>query len=202
MRREQCSERLMKSMVNRMDCRGRITSISRDFCTGGYIIILCAEDAAEGALREVSAFDDLAITMKKYRRKRSLDANAYYWKLISKLAEKLHISKGRMHNIILRKYGQREYIDGKIVTMPIPDTEGAENTILEAETYHIKPTSQVKEGKDGQMYRTYVMLRGSSSYDSKEMSELIDGLVSDCKEMGIETLPPEEIEQMLKAWHP
>ena len=50
------------------------------------------------------------------------------------------------------------------------------------------------------MYRTYMMLKGSSEYDTKEMSHLIDGLVSECKEMGIETLPPEELERMMAAY--
>ena len=50
------------------------------------------------------------------------------------------------------------------------------------------------------MYRTYIMLRGSSSYDTKEMARLIDGLVSECKEVGIETLPPDEVERMMAAY--
>ena len=50
------------------------------------------------------------------------------------------------------------------------------------------------------MYRTYMMLRGSSDYDTREMSELIDGTVSEAKQMGIETLPPHEIERMKKEW--
>ena len=45
-----------------------------------------------------------------------------------------------------------------------------------------------------------MMLKGSSEYDTKEMSHLIDGLVSECKEMGIETLPPEELERMMAAY--
>lgn len=187
-----------------MKFTGKIAGINVDWQTGQYTVTFTCNEPAEirqnyDTLKNLELLDICAV---KYRKKRSLDANAYYWQLLTKLAEKVHVSKGRMHNMILRKYGQREYIDGKIVTMPIPDTDSAEDTALEAETYHIKPTSQVKEGKDGQMYRTYVMLRGSSSYDSREMSELIDGLVSDCKEMGIETLPPDEVERMLKAWQP
>ena len=44
------------------------------------------------------------------------------------------------------------------------------------------------------------MLRGSSTYNTEEMSKLIDGLVSECKEQGIETLPPEELERMMQAY--
>ena len=71
---------------------------------------------------------------------------------------------------------------------------------LEAETYHIKPTSQVQKGADGTLFRTYKMLRGSSTYDTKEMSYLIDGLVGECRELGIETLPPRELERMMAVY--
>ena len=84
--------------------------------------------------------------------------------------------------------------------MVLPDTESAQKAIDEAQSYHLKPTSQVKEGKGGVMYRTYMMLKGSSEYDTKEMSRLIDGLASECKEMGIETMPPEELERMMAAY--
>ena len=76
----------------------------------------------------------------------------------------------------------------------------AEETALEAESFHIRPTSQVKQGKDGKMYRTYTVLAGSSTYDTKEMSELINGLVSECKEQGIETLTPDELARMMKDY--
>lgn len=44
------------------------------------------------------------------------------------------------------------------------------------------------------------MLRGSSTYDTAEMSALIDGLVSECKEQGIETIPPQELERMMEMY--
>mgnify|MGYP000276651941 CR=1 FL=1 len=76
----------------------------------------------------------------------------------------------------------------------------SKKTALEAETFHIRPTSQVKQGKDGKAYRTYTVLAGSSTYDTKEMSELINGLVAECKEQGIETLPPEELARMMAEY--
>ncbi len=155
-------------------------------------------DTAEAL--ELSKLDMLDVEMKKHRGKRSRDANAYYWKLVSKIADMLHVSNPYIHNYLLRKYGQIEVIDGQAVYMDIPDTESAQNSVDEEQSYHLKPTSQVREGEDGIMYRTYMMLRGSSKYDTKEMSRLIDGLVSECKEMGIETISPEELERMMAAY--
>ncbi len=142
----------------------------------------------------------LRIIAKQWREKRSLDANAYYWVLLSRLAEVAGISKPRAHNLMLRRYGQNLIISGQMAYLVVPDTTEAEETALEAETFHIRPTSQVKQGKDGKAYRTYTVLAGSSTYDTKEMSELINGLVTECKEQGIETLPPDELARMMAEY--
>ena len=117
-----------------------------------------------------------------------------------RLAEAAGISKPRAHNLMLRRYGQNLMIAGQMAYLVVPDTTEAEETALEAETFHIRPTSQVKQGKDGKAYRTYTVLAGSSTYDTKEMSELINGLVAECKEQGIETLPPEELARMMAEY--
>lgn len=155
------------------------------------------------SLLETTTDKDLNISIKQYRRKRSLDANAYYWKLNTLLSEKIGVSKNRMHNLILRRYGQVELIDGQLMRIPVPDTEAAENMALEKEVYHIRPTSQVVEGKDGVMYRTYILLRGSSSYDTKEMSELIKGLITECLDAEIpeyEIMTPNEKEELRQRY--
>ena len=51
--------------------------------------------------------------------------------------------------------------------------------------------------RDGAAFRAYIMLRGSSTYDTREMSELINGLVSECREMGIETMTPDQLAEMM-----
>lgn len=144
--------------------------------------------------------DRVVFTAKKYREKRSLDANAYYWQLITKLSGVMRLSKPHLHNMMLRRYGQPEIIDGRMVYVVLPDSDSGEKTANRAETYHIRPTSEVHAGNDGKRFRTYVMLRGSSTYDTREMSHLIDGLVQECREQGIETMPPEEFECMMEAY--
>jgi hypothetical protein len=185
-----------------MEFTGRVTGVSTDFITGKYSITLEVNEGSviRDGYDAVKDVDKLDVKMTKYRKKRSLDANAYYWQLLTKFAQKQDMSIPFAHNYFLRRYGQIEIFDGKAVYVVIPDTDEAEEKIFEADTYHLRPTSQVKEGKDGVMYRTYMMLRGSSDYDTKEMSKLIDGLVTEAKENGIETLPPEELERMKAMW--
>lgn len=143
---------------------------------------------------------DVDVSIKKARKKRSLDANGYYWQLSGKLAEALKISKPRLHNQLLRRYGQLEIVEGRAVYIILPDTEEVEKKVDEDEVLHLRPTAQVKEGKGGLMYRTYMLLKGTHDYNTKEMSVLIDGLVSECKEAGIETATPEEIERMKQLY--
>lgn len=140
------------------------------------------------------------VDVKQWREKRSLDANAYYHVLLDRCAASLGISKPRAHNLMLRRYGAVETIDEQMVYLVLPESEEAAEKALEAETYHIRPTSQVKTGRDGKQYRTYMLLKGSSDYDTKEMSTLINGLVDECRALGIETKSPEEVAALLEAY--
>lgn len=134
--------------------------------------------------------------IKKYRKRRSLSQNSYYWQLLTKVADVKRLSKTVVHNMMLRDYGQPYGVDGRLVAVTIPDTEKAEQQTLAAETFHLKPTSQVKLGTKNQMFRTYVMIRGSSTYNTKEMSILLDGLIQEAQNLGIETLTPAELEEI------
>lgn len=149
------------------------------------LIIFSPNEDFSQAYEELKDCKNLSLEIKKYRRKRSLDANAYYWVLIGKLAKVLHLSNPELHNMMLCKYGQPELFDGKTVYTTIPDTESSEKKVANAMDYHLKPTSQVREGNDGVMYRTYKLLRGSSTYNSEEMARLINGLIGCCKDAGI-----------------
>ena len=182
-----------------MESKGTLIDVSRDWKTGKMRLTFEFDSDVSAAIDKIKD-KLLRITVKLWRDKRSLDANSYYWVLLSRLAEAVGISKPRAHNLMLRKDGQNLVIDSQIAFLVIPDTEEAEETALEAESFHIRPTSQVKQGKDGKMYRTYTVLAGSSTYDTKEMSELINGLVSECKEQGIETLTPDELARMMKDY--
>lgn len=93
-------------MVSNMQCRGKITQISRDILTRGILITLSLTEVSEQALQTVSSQDDLMVEMKKYRAKRSLDANAYFHVLVGKIADVLTVSKPKAKNMLICKYGQ------------------------------------------------------------------------------------------------
>ena len=126
------------------------------------------------------------VEIREYRKKRSLDQNAMYWALLTKVAQKVGRSNAYLHNEMLRKYGQLERFGEKSALIVLPDTDEAREKVDEAETYHLKPTSEVKTGRDGKAYRTYLLLRGSSTYDTAEFKRLLDGLVDEAKQVGVE----------------
>ena len=134
--------------------------------------------------------------LTEHREKRSLSQNGYYWKLLSILARKLKVSNARIHNLLLRECASPYIIGGKVAMQPIPDTDEAEEQVLESTTYHMKPTSGTITGNDGTRFRWYVILQGSSTFNVEQMSGLLDRLIEDCKEQGIETLPEDELMRM------
>lgn len=134
--------------------------------------------------------------IKEHKAKRSLNQNSYYWALLAKVAEKSSISRNRCHNEMLASYGQDEYVDDRLVYVTIPDNEKAEREAMEAETYHLRPTSSVMDGNDGMLYRVWVMLRGSHTYNTAEMRRLLEGMIDEAKQLGIETLTEEELEML------
>ena len=178
-----------------MNFTGKLEGLKMDYATKKQSISVEVNEDARDAFQELKDCEKLDIQIKKHREKRSLDANAYYWVLVSKLGKVLDMANPEVHNIALIRYGQPWIIDGKSVFTTIPDTEDAENQVRYAVNYHLQPTSQVREGNDNVMYRTYRLLRGSHTYNTEEMARLIGGMITMCKEAGIsdrEIATPEE----------
>ena len=184
-----------------MELTGTFAGLSEDFITGTAKIEFNIRERGR-ALDALPRIKDkkLRIKVVQFREKRSLNANSYYWQLLSQLADKLRVSKPFLHNQMLRRYGQIQLLDGKPMYLSIKDTEAVRKAIDEAEDYHLKPTAEVRAGKDGDNWRTYLMLKGSHELDTREMAILIDGIVDEAKEQGIQTLTPNEIERLKATW--
>lgn len=156
-----------------------------DYLTGKISAVIEISEDFRQAYEELKDCEKLSVEIKRYRRKRSLDANAYYWVLVTKLSGAVGMSNSEVHNMMLRGYGHPEIYEGKGVYLTIPDTDEARKKADNATDYHVFPTSQVRTGDDGIVYRTYKLLRGSHTYNTAEMSRLIEGIISECKHAGI-----------------
>lgn len=129
-------------------------------------------------------------------KKRSLTANAYFWVLVTKIAEKLRTSNTEVHNQMIARYGYPEYMDDKIVYFILPDKIDANKL----DGVHLKATSKTQVLDNGDLNRVYIVMRGSHTYNTVEMTRLIDGVISEAKEMGIETITVTEKDKMLEQW--
>lgn len=137
--------------------------------------------------------NDIEVTIKRYRKKRSLDANAYAWVLLGKLSEAVRTPTIDLYKRYVKSIGGTYEIvcakDCAVETL----VKGWEHQGIgwQAETLPSKI-----EGC------TNVMLfYGSSLFDSAQMAQLIEMIVEDCKEMGIETLTPDEIRKLKGLEH-
>ena len=123
---------------------------------------------------------------------RSLDANAYFWVLVGKLAEKLRQPPIDIY---------RHYIEQAGVFRAVDISEEAVQTLVHSWGLHGKgwicDVLDYGRHEDTRLVRLYY---GSSVYNSKQMSALIDSIVEDCKEQGIETMTPDEIARMKARW--
>jgi len=126
------------------------------------------------------------IEIKKWFNKRSLKSNDYAWLLISEMADKYTIndvvvSKDKVYLDMLKSYGQSTFVKFQKEVKP--------------EQYGIKYFDIVQEDTKGKTYKVY---KGSSEFDSREMTIFVKGIVQECEDLGIETITPAELEQLNK----
>lgn len=135
---------------------------------------------------------DLSIELKEYRKKRSLDANAYAWVLISKLAEKTGLPKTDIYRNAIKDVGGNSDVvcvqDKAVQSLCDGWQRNGLGWLTETFPSKIDGCTNV------------ILYYGSSSYDTAQMSRLIDIVVAECKEQGIETMTPQELEALKEKW--
>lgn len=131
------------------------------------------------------ADQDKEYQIATYHPKRSLAANNYAWVLITRIAEAMAPpqSKEAVYLEMLKRYGQSEFIS---VVSGI-DIRGYFKYFEEYGKGHV----------DGREFTHYKIYKGSSEFDAREMNVLLEGIIQEAKELGIETITPQEKERML-----
>jgi len=178
-----------------MECTGKIQNVSKDWLTNKFQITFeINEQSAINAIQEIKDCEKLDIKAVKFRKKRSLDANAYLWVLCTKIADAIStpeavISKDEVYEEMLQKYG---YL--------YQDEEGYIPVTVKAGVDMSKITGHWKFYKSNGKFDSYLMIKGSSEYDSAEMARFIDAVVYEAKELKIETATPAELERMKATW--
>ena len=115
-----------------------------------------------------------------------MNANAYAWVLITQIAEKINSSKEEVYLDMLRNYGQ---------VLLVPLIPGM-NPSGYFKYYEFLEKGKLN-GKECDWYKVY---KGSSEYDTKEMSILIEGIVYEAKQLDIETLEEYKLDKLIEEW--
>lgn len=166
------------------------------FTADGKPLITFKVNEYREAVKASQEFADgvtVALNAGKKQKKRSLDSNAYFWILVDKLSQRLNLPKEEIYRNAIRNIGgvseivcvqdraveklrqgwERMGLGWQTDTMP-SKIEGCTNVVL----YY-----------------------GSSTYDQKQMTSLIDNIIQDCKAVGIETMTPNELARLLEGWN-
>ena len=131
--------------------------------------------------------------VKEYKTKRSNDANAYFHVLVNELARHNNISDKEMKIEMNLKYGTIATNDNGKIGIKIP-----EGTDVSQFYDYAKWFGSCED--NGIVFDKYLLYKQTHTLNSKEMSQLINGVVEECKEAGLETKPKAEIESMLRSW--
>lgn len=137
-----------------------------------------------------------AIEPKRWRQKRSINANALFHKMVSEIAKALNppLSMARCKNILMARYGVMEYLDDEELIPATIKTNIPPDDLLEKEQEHWKVMRS-----DGGLW-FYTRLKPTHEYDTKQFAKLLDGTLEDAKELGIDVCSEDEKRKALECW--
>ena len=166
-------------------------NIGQDFNEGAYTITFYTKQSPYKLYEKLKNTKQINVEAKKKTKHRSTDANAYMWELLGKLQNYLNIPKEDIYRDLIRNIGEYEVIPVR-------------NIAVEkfCEAWSKKGVGWVTQTVESKLegYTNVLAYYGSSTYDTKSMSKLIDLVIQECKQFEIETKPQAEIDSLLKEW--
>ena len=172
-----------------MKFKSKILNLSIDL-EGNYQATILIPHEQVG---EITKLKDklIEVSLKLFRKKRSLNANAYAWQLITEIGKKIGVDKWEVYKRMLIRYSNSyQYIVIRKDTY---------KSFIEHSSFRVVKvlSSGLFNGTKSIQLQGYW---GSSTFDTKEMSVFIDGLVKEAKDLEIETESQEEIERLVNMW--
>lgn len=176
------------------ELNGKIKELNIDFLTGKALLTLSVnqKQTAINCFDELKDKEKLTFKIGRFTESRTNDANRYFWALCEKLAEKLNSTKIDIYLNSIREVGL--FYDDEIEPEKVQRRRKA---------WEMIGTGWLTERVDFSADNTKEVIRfyyGSSSYNKKQMSRLIDNVVQDCKEQGIETKTERELSLLKERW--
>ena len=170
--------------------KGRLEDLTVNAFNGMQKLVLHITEGDARGLFDEYGDRELEISLSIPKKKRSKDANAYFWSLLKQLSEKLNTPQMELYRHYIREVGESE-----ILSMPVKAVAPFERAWTKD---HAGRFCEVLESNDRLAFMQ--VFYGSSDFDSKTMGILIDLLVTDCKEQGIDTDTPAERQRLLEEW--
>ena len=171
-----------------MNTTGNIIALSKDWATNKLLINLQVDDCPTEEVQALAQCEKLSIEIKKYRKKRSLDANGLLWHCIGEIASVLRTDKWEIYLQMLKRYGKYTYICVKPAVVEAVKAQWRE--CEEIGKININGTEAVQ----------MLCYFGSSTYDTKEFSVLLDGVISEMREIGLQPPTSEDMKRALEQW--
>ena len=169
-----------------MESKATLHGISRDFKTNRPIISFLIDSLQP----ETDLSGELRLTVRRWKEKRSLDANSYLWAILTQMALVLHSTKEEVYEEMLDRYGKE-----------FRDQDGGMVTVAVKKGLDLKKAGHWKYYKDGDDCAYWYLLKGSSEYDTTEMSYFLDRVIEEAKELGIDTATPDELAKMKELFN-
>lgn len=171
-----------------MEFTGQITGVAKDWKSNKWNVTFSVNE--ELALQQIENIQDEKLSIKavKYREKRSRDANAMLWACIGEIASVLKIDKWEVYLRMLKLHGQYTYICVKPNAVEAMKAQWRECEVVG--NVNINGTESVQ----------MLVYFGSSTYNTKEFSDLLDGVINEMKEIGLDTPPSADMKRALEAW--
>lgn len=132
---------------------------------------------------------DIRLIVKEWKDKRSLQANRLMWSCIGKIAKAINSDKDSVHDIELKRYG--------VFTYQLFIPEAVDTFIRAWEGVCEKKGLVSVNGKDAEQV---LVVYPSRVYDTREFHHLLEGIISDMKDMGLQTPEEERIEMAMKEY--
>jgi len=162
---------------------------------GGWLMVKPEREDLGKAMSIVRNHKDRLydLEVKEHKKKRSLDANAYAWVLINKLAEAMRIAPIDVYRQAIQNVG------GNYEVIPIKEeAAGHFKQVWEAQGLGWPCIDMGKSKLQG--FRNLRAYYGSSTFSVSQMQVFIDNLVQDCRALNIETLTPDKLALLMEEW--
>ena len=178
---------------------GKTKDLTPNIETGEIVLSLVINEkrSTMNLYDELHEAEKLSINIDKYREKRSLAANNYFWKLCGEVAEVLSgegvkYTKEDIYRDAIKEIGV--WRDDEVAPEDVDWRRRAWEMIG---TGWLTEIVDITPDGEREIIRFYY---GSSQYNTKQMARLIDNIVQDCEAEGIDTKTPNEIANMLSLW--